>query len=485
MAKRPLPPPAPEDGERLAPQNLEAERSVLGSILLRNASYEVAARIVKADDFYRRAHQTIFAAFIRLLERPDGEVDLVLLKDHLANRGELDDVGLGYLSALIDGVPQSTSVAHYAGIVKEKSILRSIIKLANNVLAKAFDGEEPATDILAMSDRGIVELQTGVTHGKMRSLASTTGEFLDRIEWREQHRGELLGVPTGFAEVDDLTLGWQRGNMIIIAAKTSIGKTTFVMNSGVHLATKLRPWDSVPYQVAYFSMEMKRVQLETRISAMLSGIPITNIQTGTLVGEREWGLLSTAVGTMHESGLHIDDTASHTVQSIRRECRRLKSEKGLDLVIIDYVQLMAGSSDRRGATRNEEMTQISRQLKLLFDELDVPGLVLSQLNRAGAGRSDPTPKLSDLRESGSLEQDADLVAFLHRKNHRVDGHTWFICEKDRNGSTGTANLTLHKDIGRFENGGIEAIPTPEEKKAEDQDAKTRAIIKARARKHRG
>lgn len=489
MSKRPRPEPPPDEPpadvvalERTLPKNLEAERSVLGAILLHNDVFERARAIVAPADFFRHAHNLIFASCDRIMQRKAAAIDFVTIKDDLTNRGELEEVGgPAYISALIDGVPRSTNIDHYARIVKEKSQLRAIIFACNKTLTAAYDGAEESATLLNAADRALVEIQHGNRAGRMKSVRETSPALLDALEWRVAHRGELTGIDTGFASINAETGGWQRGDLIVVAARPSIGKTTFVLNSLLGASQTLQA-DGRRTRSAVFSLEMRRQPLEFRMLSSLTQIEQSTLLGGWIHSTEQWGQVSQAIGLLGEMDFHVDDTAARTVWDIRNECRRLRSEGGLDLVIVDYVQLMAGSLDKKGATRNEEVTDISRKLKIMADDLNVAVVLCSQLSRASESRSDPRPKLTDLRESGALEQDADLVLFLHRKNHRAGGCTEAILEKQRNGPTGTVNLTFNRETSTFVDGGEPEPVTPEQQKAEDQDAKTRSIIKHRARK---
>ncbi len=457
--------------ERTLPHNLEAERAVLGAILLSNPMYDRAARHVQAASFYRDAHRRIWSCMTTILERPGGMVDMTTLREGLTQKGDLDEVGgPSYLSALVDGVPHATNIEHYAQIVKEKATLRGIIYAANAMLTEAYCAEEASATILAQGDQALVDLQHGAGLGRMRSLTTRGKDILDLIEHRVNHKGQLTGVTTGFDNINGLTFGWQRGDLVVLAARPSIGKTTFVMNSAAAAAESLRD-DGRQRHVALFSLEMKREQLEMRLLSSITNIDHARLNEGRIY-EQEWALVSQGVGRISEMNLHIDDAASRTVGNIRSECRRLRSEHGLDLVVVDYIQLMPGSLERRGATRNEEITDISRKLKIMADDLSVPVVVLSQLKRVEEARR---PHLSDLRESGALEQDADIVGFLHRKNHREGGPTEFIVEKQRNGPTGTEMLHLTRETCTF-TVGQEPLPapTPEEKKTRAQRYARRA-----------
>jgi replicative DNA helicase len=468
--------------ERTVPHDLDAERTLLGALLINNATFELVAPIVRSHDFFRDAHRRIFEHIAKLLDAPNGYTDIVLLKNALRRAGELEEVGgVGYLGQLTDGVPRSTNAAHYARIVREKAQLRGVIHLANAMLDSAYDDSESPGEVLANADRGLIQLQHGFTASAMLPVKQTSPRLLDDLERRVQNQGQLTGVETGFPSINALTFGWQQGDVIVVAARPSIGKTTFVMNSAAAAAeSERRP------HVAVFSMEMKREQLEYRLLSSLSGVPLSAL-LGGYVKDEHWPRITQALGRMGEMNLHIDDTPGRTVWDIRGDCRRMRAEHGLDVVIIDYIQLMPGTIERRGATRNDEVTDISRRLKVLAGELRVPIVVLSQLNRAAEGRSDPRPKLSDLRESGALEQDADLVCFLHRAHHRESGTTEFILEKQRNGPTGTVYLTLDRETVTFADGSAggtlaDQPPPPKPKTDEEKQAeRVRAIIRNRKR----
>lgn len=467
--------------ERTLPHNLEAERAVLGAILLHNDAYERIAQTITSADFFRRAHALIFESIERLLERATGDVDMVTIKEDLNRRGDLDECGGPvYISALIDGVPRSTNIEHYARIVKEKATLRRLIMQSNRVITAAYAAEEPAASILTMADRGIVDLQNDTLGGAMISLKKSNPAYIEVLEQRIANKGALTGLPTGFSKIDAATLGWQRKDSILIAARPSIGKTAFVLNTARAMAESYRPKTSELCHVAFFSMEMRRTQLEDRLLSSLCGIPSTLLRSGHVFGPEQYEALGVGLARMQRMNLHIDDTKGRTVFDIRAECRRLRSEHGLDAVVIDYIQLMEGSLARKGVTRNEELTDISRRLNVMFGELDVAGLILSQLSRPNENRPDPRPQLKDLRDSGALEQDADLACFLHRKNHKEGGLTHFIMEKARNGPTGTLALDFDRDLTLFKEyegePPAEPEPTPIEKKA-----KQRSFLSQRAR----
>lgn len=454
--------PSPEDGidARTLPHNLEAERSVLGAILVHNDAYELAAQVLSSKHFYRDAHRRIFAAIARLIDERHGAVDFVTLKEELARTSELDEVGgPAYIASLADGVPRATNVTYYAGIVCEKALLRDVIYACNTILTAAYEAEDPAADILQRADTALLALCNGTAQDAVLELPARLPEIFKRIEHRVEHKGELTGITTGFPSIDAETLGWQRGDLIVIAARPSIGKTAFALNTAVAAGR-------AGHRVLIFSIEMRKTQLEDRLLASLAGVDAARIRSGQLGGV-DYRRISEALEMMANLPITLDDRRGLTVAEIRAACRRQRADRGLGLVAIDYVQLMPGSLERRGATRNEEVTDISRRVKTMAEELNVPVLLLSQLSRASEKRPDPRPKLSDLRESGSLEQDGDIVAFLHRRHHRESGTTAFILEKQRNGPTGALNLTFDRDTQTFTDGG-EDPPEPAPRKGKRQ-----------------
>lgn len=446
---RPEPPIEGIDARTL-PHNLEAERSVLGAILVHNDAFEEAGTIVKPEDFFRDAHRRIFAAIVYLREERNSGVDFVTLKEELVRRGELDEVGgPAYVSSLSDGVPRATNVRYYAGIVKDKAALRELIYAANKILTDAYAAEESATDIIDKADRLLLDVQNAHVSQRMATVSESASALFKDFEYRVEHRGELTGIESGFKSINELTFGWQAGELIVIAARPSIGKTTFVMNSAVAAAKAGK-------RVVMFSLEMRRRQLEYRLMSSLSGVACSRLLSG-YISSTENPKVAYAFNAMHEIPLVIDDRARQTVQDIRSACRRLKAEGGLDMVVVDYVQLMQGTLARKGATRNEELTDISRRMKVLADEIAAPVIMLSQLRRLDGRRR---PGLEDLRESGALEQDSDIVGFLHRSDHRSGGTTEFILAKQRNGPTGTVRLAFDRDILTFTDAGPEPEDAP-------------------------
>ncbi|MDE3153738.1 MAG: replicative DNA helicase [Acidobacteriota bacterium] len=433
--------------DRSLPHNLEAERSVLGAILIHNEAFNAAAEVIDSNDFYRDAHRRIFDKMVVLAERSQA-IDLITLKDELTRTGELDQVGgPAYIAALVDGVPRATNVEYYARIIKEKSTLRSLIFSANKILASAYDAEDEPDLILDRAEREIFSIAEGrVRQGfvSMRSLAEASFETIEQLH---ANRELVTGVPTGFTDLDEMTSGLQPADLVIIAARPSMGKTALALNMAQHVGTK------TDRTAAVFSLEMSKEQLFLRMLTSEARIDAHRLRSGFL-GERDWGKLATAIATLSEAKIFIDDTPGVGVLEMRAKCRRLMAEHDLHLVIIDYIQLMQGRG--RFENRTLELASISRSLKGLAKELNVPIIVLSQLSRAPESRSDHRPQLSDLRESGALEQDADVVLFIYRAEKYADaeeeqGTAEIIVGKQRNGPTGTVKLAFLKEFTRFEN----------------------------------
>jgi replicative DNA helicase len=437
--------------ERTLPHNLEAERSVLGAILLHNDAFNLAAEVLDSQDFFRDAHRRIFDKMVKLMERGDA-VDLVTLKEELGRAGELDEVGgPAYIAALVDGVPRSTNVEHYAKIIKEKATLRNLIFSANKILATAYDAEEEADTILDQAEHAIFAIADDKIRDGFVSLRDLAQGSLDTIEKLHARKELVTGVPTGFIDLDEMTSGLQPSDLIIVAARPSMGKTSLVLNIAQHVGTKTN------MTVGIFSLEMSKEQLFLRMLTGEARIDAHRLRGGFL-GERDWGRLSEAIGTLSEAKIFIDDTPSIGVLEMRAKCRRLASEHKLHLIIVDYIQLMQGRG--RFENRTLELASISRSLKGLAKELAVPVVVLSQLSRAPESRSDHRPQLSDLRESGALEQDADVVVFIFREDQYADksaaptdaqGTAELIIGKQRNGPTGVVKLAFIREFTRFEN----------------------------------
>src|SRR5262245_10189137 len=435
--------------ERTPPHNLEAERSVLGAILLHNDAFNLAAEVIDSADFYREAHRRIFDKMVKLYER-GAAIDLVTLKEELGRSGDLDEVGgPAYISALVDGVPRSTNVEYYARIIKEKATLRNLIFSANKILATAYDAEEEADVILDQAEHAIFAIADDKVRDGFVSLRDLAQSSLETIEQLHARKELITGVPTGFTDLDEMTSGLQKSDLIIVAARPSMGKTSLVLNIAQHVGTK------TDRTVGIFSLEMSKEQLFLRMLTAEARIDAQRMRRGYL-GERDWGRLSQALGTLSEAKIFIDDSPSIGVLEMRAKCRRLAAEHGLDLVIVDYIQLMQGRG--RFENRTLELGSMSRSLQGRAKALNVPIVVLSQLSRAPEARSDHKPQLSDLRESGALEQDADVVIFIYRQDMYRDkseepdegeGVAELIIGKQRNGPTGVVKLAFIREFTRF------------------------------------
>jgi replicative DNA helicase len=437
--------------DRTLPHNLEAEKCVLGAILINNQAFNQAAEVIDAGDFFRAAHQRIFEKMVSLSERSQ-PVDLVTLKDELARSGELDDVGgPAYISGLTDGVPRSANVEHYARIVKEKSTLRRLIQSATEVLSRAYDAEEDADDLLDEAERSIFQ----IADQRMRTGFVRIGELVDSgyqlIEQLQAHRGLVTGVPSGFVDLDEMTSGFQKSDLVIVAARPAMGKTSFVLNMSLNAALQAGK------SVGIFSLEMSKEQLFIRLLTSEARVDAHRFRGGFL-GEQDYDRLVAAFARLHDAKVFIDDTPSVGILEMRAKSRRLKLEHGLDMLVVDYLQLMQGRG--RFESRQQELASISRSLKILAKELQIPIIALSQLSRATESRADHRPQLSDLRESGALEQDADVVMFIFREemypvegepNPDAEGIAEIIIGKQRNGPTGVARLAFLKQFTRFEN----------------------------------
>ncbi len=439
---------ASDRGERTPPHNLDAERSVLGGILLRNDTFNHAAAVIDSGDFYRDAHRRIFEQMVELNERGDA-IDLVTLKEALTRTAELEDVGgVAYLARLVDGVPRATNVEHYANIVKEKSTLRSLIASAHDILQEAYAGADDADEILDGAERRIFEVADKRIRTGFVPLADLVQESFDTLSKLQQHRGLVSGVPTGFAVLDEMTSGLQRGDLVIVAARPSMGKTAFTLNIAQHVGLNR----DRAMTVGFFSLEMSAQQLFVRLLTSVAQIDAHRLRSGYLSAD-DYAKLVKAVGTLESAKIFIDDTASIGVLEMRAKARRLKADHGLDLLIVDYLQLMQGRG--RFENRQQELASISRSLKGLAKELQVPIMALSQLSRAPEARSDRRPQLSDLRESGALEQDADVVMMIYRPgvydkdNLEIKDDAEIIIAKQRNGPIGTVNLIFLGQYTRF------------------------------------
>ncbi|MEC8951579.1 MAG: replicative DNA helicase [Acidobacteriota bacterium] len=433
--------------ERSLPHNLEAEKAVLGAVLIDNEQFNRAAELIDSPDFYRHAHQQIFDKMVSLSDR-DEVIDLVTLKEELNRAGNLNEVGgPAYIAALVDGVPKSTNVEYYAKIVKEKATLRSLIGSANKILTTAYQDEVEPEVQLDQAESEIFQIADGRLTEGFQSLKDLVPGGIETLEKLENQQGGFTGVPSGFTDLDRYTSGFQPSDLVIIAARPAMGKTSLALNIAQHVGIKTEK------TVGVFSLEMSKQALFLRMLTSEARIDAHKFRGGFL-GSEEYKKMSEALNTLGEAKVFIDDSTSVSVLEMRAKARRLKSEHGLHLLIIDYLQLMQGRG--RFENRNLELASISRSLKGLAKELDVPVIALSQLSRAPESRSEHRPQLSDLRESGALEQDADVVLFIYREDvydHKAENENTaeVIIGKHRNGPTGTVRLAFLDKITRFEN----------------------------------
>jgi replicative DNA helicase len=428
---------------RMPPQSPDAEASVLGALLIHAEAVSRAVEWLTPDDFYLDAHRLIFEAAVNLFNRAQ-PIDVVTVGEELRQQNLLERVGgLAYLMELASLVPTAAHVEHYARFVKDTATLRRLIDTATRLVTESYKGEQSARELLDWAQQELFQL-TQPGQRDVVKLHDVLIETFNRLEQLYENKGKLVGVPTGFHDLDRITAGLQRSDLIIVAARPSMGKTMLCLNLARHVAVH----EKVP--VALFSLEMSREQLAMRLLSAEAELPAHRLRTGELDGDM-WGQLSRALGHLSEAPIYIDDTPGISALELRAKARQLRVQHHVGLVIVDYMQLMQG---RRSENRQQEISDISRSLKALARELDVPVVALSQLSRAVESRTDKRPMLSDLRESGAIEQDADIVAFLYREDYyskeaENPDVTELIVAKQRNGPTGTVHLLFKKDVGKF------------------------------------
>jgi replicative DNA helicase len=431
---------------RIPPHNIDAEQSVLGSMILDKEAIIYAAEMISGNDFYKDAHREIFDAILALYNK-DEPVDLITLSEELKQRQLLDAIGgLTYLTSLSSAVPTTTNVKYYAKIVEEKSLLRKLIRASSEIIEKGYEAED-VNAILDMAEQSIFNICQKNSKEGFLPIKEVLLDSFNKIEELYQNKGGITGITTGFKDIDRKTSGLQRSDLILIAARPSMGKTAFSLNIAQNAAIK------EDISVAIFSLEMSKEQLVQRMLSAESHIEIQKIRTGNL-NEDEWPRLAKAMGPLAQSKIFIDDTPGISVMEIKGKCRRLKVDHGLDLILIDYLQLMSGEG--KSENRQQEISNISRALKGLAREMDCPVVALSQLSRAPEVRGDHRPILSDLRESGAIEQDADVVMFLYRDEYyNPDTEKKNIGEviiaKQRNGATGIIELAWLGQFTKFAN----------------------------------
>ncbi len=434
---------------KLPPQNLEAEQSVLGGILLDNPALNTVLEALTPADFYSDAHRKIFKAIIELSERNE-PCDLITLSNILKDQKRIDQVGgTAYLASLVDNVASAANISYYVKIIKEKSVLRRLIGSATEILNKSYDAGMDVDDILDEAEHAIFEISENKIRPAFHPIREIIRESFKTIERLYDKKELITGVATGFERLDELTSGLQNSDLIIIAGRPSMGKTAFALNIAQYAALEA----GVP--VAIFSLEMAREQLATRMLSAEARVDSQRLRKGFL-GETDWPKLTTAAGRLSDAPIYIDDTPAITVMEMKAKSRRLKADAGLGLVVLDYLQLMRGSSFKD--SREQEISEISRSLKALAKELSLPVIALSQLNRKVEDRTNRRPQMADLRESGAIEQDADVIAFIYRDEvyNRSDdnpekGMAEIIIGKQRNGPTGIVKLAFQEKYTRFEN----------------------------------
>jgi replicative DNA helicase len=434
--------------EKTLPNNLEAERSILGAILLDDRAVFTVFGSLKSPDFYLDSHRKVFEKMLHLMNnsRP---IDLVTLKEELQRSNELESVGgAAYLASLTDGLPRALNIEYYARIVREKSTLRRLIQISNEIMARSYQDEEPAEEILQHVEKAIFDIANQQFHSSFSSITPIVDDVYKQIEELFNRKAPVTGLETGFADLDRMTAGLHSSDLIIVAARPGLGKTSICLNIAEHAAIRQQK------TVGIFSLEMSKEQLVKRLLCSEARIDAHRINTGFL-NKEDWHRLSRASGDLSGTKIFIDDTASITIPELRSKARRLSLEHGLDLIIVDYLQLMSGSTQRY-ENRTQEISQISRGLKGIAKELNLPLIAVSQLSRAvESRRGDHRPQLSDLRESGSIEQDADVVIFIYREDminptEENNGLAELIISKQRNGPTGSIQLAFSKQFTRFD-----------------------------------
>ena len=434
-----------EDTNRIPPHSVESEQSILGSIILDKDAIITVAEIINPGDFYKEAHKIIYESMLSL-NSSNEPIDLITLIEELRKEGHLDNVGgISYLTSLSTIVPTTSNVRYYANIVKEKSVMRQLIKASNEIINLGYDASTDVQEILDKAEKNIFDISQEKSGDDIQPINLVLQDTFDMIERLCTEKSEVTGITTGFADLNKKINGLQRTDLILVAARPAMGKTAFSLNLVKNAALK---GDA---SVAVFSLEMSKEQLVQRMLSAQSNVELSKIKTGTL-SESDWPRIIDAMAVLSEANIYIDDTPGIKISEIRSKCRRLKIEKGLDFILIDYLQLMEGEG--RNENRQQEIAKISRSLKILAKELNCPVVALSQLSRSPELRKDHRPILSDLRESGSIEQDADIVMFLYRDEYYHDDSEKknigeVIVAKNRHGETGTVELVWFGQVQKF------------------------------------
>lgn len=434
--------------DRIPPQNIEAEQAVIGAILLQDEAIITVMERVHTEDFYDKPHQLIFEAMLNLGET-NQPIDLITLTSLLQDRGQLEEIGgVSYLAKLAHAVPTAANVDYYAQIIEEKSMLRRLIRTATQIVSEGYTGGEDVSGMLGDAERKILEISNRRSGSGFVLIRDVLMEVFDKVEMLHENKGGTSGIPTGFVDLDKMTNGFQKNDLIIVAARPSVGKTAFALNIAQNVAVRANE------TVAIFSLEMSAPQLVQRMICAEANLDANVMRTGDFKDD-DWAKLTMGISSLSEAQIFIDDTPGVTVADIRAKCRRLKKEKGLGMIVIDYLQLIHGRG-KAGENRQQEVSEISRTLKQIARELEVPVVALSQLSRGVEQRQDKRPMMSDLRESGSIEQDADIVSFLYRDDYyNADTEKKNIIEiiiaKQRNGPVGTVELVFLKNFNKFVN----------------------------------
>ncbi len=439
------------NANRLPPQNIEAEQSILGSLMLSKEAIIKIADLVKPKDFYHPAHETIYETIIDLYENRE-PIDLLSLSNRLKEKGKLEEIGgQSYLTTLVNSVPTAAHIDHYGKIVQKKSTLRRLIDAASQIVNLGYDEEKEADVLLDQAEQKIFNVSRNYLHQDFSPIKPILEEAFDRIDEVHKNKGKLRGLPTGFYELDNILAGLQNSNLIILAARPSLGKTSLAMDIARNVATR----EKIP--VGIFSLEMSQEELIDRLLCSQANIDLWKLRTGRLSSEGEnddFSRIGQAMGALSEAPIFIDDAASSSIMEMRTMARRLQAEHGLGLIIVDYIQMMKSQSSIEN--RVQEISEISRSLKSLARELKIPVLALSQLSRAIESRDGQFPRLSDLRESGSIEQDADVVLFIYRedkvkKDVEQKNVADIVIAKHRNGPVGQVKLYFNENYASFRN----------------------------------
>lgn len=432
--------------DRTPPHNLEAEQSVIGAIFLEPQAFSTASEVLVPEDFYRASHQRIFAAMMKLSDKGE-PIDIVTVTTYLQNVKQLDEIGgVSYLSDVASSVPTAANIEYYCKIVEEKGLLRRLIRTATDIVSSSFEKEDEVEDVLNDAEKNILEVSGRKNSGAFKAIKDVLIEVYDNIERLHHESADVTGIPSGFRDLDRITSGFQRNDLIIIAARPSVGKTAFALNVAQSVAV------NTDENVAIFSLEMGADQLVSRMLCAEGNIDAQRLRNGQLQAD-DWSKLTMAMGSLSNAGIYIDDSPGIRVSEIRSKCRRLKQEHGLGMILIDYLQLIQGSVNSKD-NRQQEVSEISRSLKGLARELNVPLIALSQLSRGVEQRQDKRPMMSDLRESGSIEQDADIVGFLYRDDYydtesEKQNIIEIIISKQRNGPVGNVELAFVKEYNKF------------------------------------